>query len=113
MKDACFTREKFEELVNNVLKEFDLLDKWLANDSCGSNAKQRCEDQDSVFNFYKGCSGVLSCYLFSILDLLFYGILNLAQKAVSQYADGEAALAMWKNSLADYHDAKKVLLKAF
>ena len=32
----------------------------------------------------------------------------LAQKSVSQYGDGEGALACWKNSMADYHDEKKV-----
>jgi len=34
----------------------------------------------------------------------------LAQKSMSQHADGEGALACWKNSLADYHDSKKVLI---
>jgi hypothetical protein len=33
----------------------------------------------------------------------------LAQKSASQYGDGEGALAFWKNSIADYHDEKKVL----
>ena len=42
--------------------------------------------------------------------MLFYGILNLAQKSISQYADGDGALACWKNSISDYHDAKKVRL---
>ena len=43
--------------------------------------------------------------------MLFYGILNLAQKSISQYADGDGALACWKNSISDYHDAKKVRLE--
>ena len=32
----------------------------------------------------------------------------LAQKSASQFGDGEGALAMWKNSIADYHDEHKV-----
>lgn len=45
----------------------------------------------------------------SCSDLLHYGLLMLAQKSASQYGDGEGALAFWKNSIADYHDEKKVL----
>ena len=44
-------------------------------------------------------------------DLLYYGILMLAQKSASQYGDGEGALAFWKNSMADYNDEKKVNLE--
>ena len=40
--------------------------------------------------------------------MLFYGVLMLAQKTASQFGDGEGALAMWKNSLSDYHDEHKV-----
>jgi hypothetical protein len=32
----------------------------------------------------------------------------LAQKSAGQFADGEATLAFWKNSLTDYHSEKKV-----
>ena len=32
----------------------------------------------------------------------------LSQKAATQHGDGEGALAFWKNSIADYHDEKKV-----
>ena len=32
----------------------------------------------------------------------------LAQKSATQHGDGEGTLAFWKNSLADYHDEKKV-----
>ena len=42
------------------------------------------------------------------VDLTFYGVLMLAQKSASQFGDGEGALAMWKNSMADYHDEHKV-----
>ena len=41
-------------------------------------------------------------------DLIYNGILMLAQKSSSQYGDGEGSLAFWKNSIADYHDEKKV-----
>ena len=44
-----------------------------------------------------------------LADLLYNGILMLAQKSSSQYGDGEGSLAFWKNSLADYQDEKKVL----
>ena len=43
------------------------------------------------------------------LDLAYYGVLMLAQKACSQFADGEGTLAMWKNSMSDYHQESKVL----
>ena len=43
--------------------------------------------------------------------MLHYGVLNLAQKASSQYGDGEGALAFWKNSAADYQDANKVFIE--
>ena len=81
----------------------------MKDDKRSSNDKPSCDDRDSVFNFHKGCLNECKwkCLTF-FLDLLYYGILNLAQKAVSEYADGEASLAMWKNSLADYHDTKKV-----
>ena len=32
----------------------------------------------------------------------------MAQKYACQYGDGEASVAMWKNSMSDYHEAKKV-----
>ena len=32
----------------------------------------------------------------------------LAQKSATQFADGEGALAMWKNSITEYHDDHKV-----
>ena len=43
--------------------------------------------------------------------MLHYGVLNLAQKASSQYGDGEGALAFWKNSAADYQEANKVFIR--
>ena len=43
------------------------------------------------------------------LDLAYYGVLMLAQKVCSQFADGEGTLAMWKNSMSDYHQESKVL----
>ena len=42
--------------------------------------------------------------------MTFYGLLMLGQKGCSQFGDGEGALAMWKNSMADYHDTNKVLI---
>ena len=34
----------------------------------------------------------------------------LAQKSATQFADGEGALAMWKNSITEYNDDHKVAL---
>ena len=75
---------------------------------------QNSHDQDNMLNFHKGsCVQIfLGLHLKrSSVDMLYYGILNLAHKAASQFADGDATLAMWKNSLADYHDFKKVISK--
>ena len=44
----------------------------------------------------------------NFLDLKYYGVLMLAQKAASQFGDGEGAVAFWKNSMSDYHDESKV-----
>ena len=46
--------------------------------------------------------------IYFFIDLTFYGVLMLAQKSASQFGDGEGALAMWKNSIADYNDENKV-----
>ena len=51
--------------------------------------------QDHMLNFHK--------------DLLYHGVLMMAQKSCSQYGDGEGALAMWKNSMSDYNQEKKVV----
>ena len=40
--------------------------------------------------------------------MTFFGLLMLAQKSSSQYGDGESAVAMWKNSMADYDAEHKV-----
>ena len=44
----------------------------------------------------------------SLPDLTYFGLLLLAQKSAGQFGDGEGSLAFWKNSMADYHDEKKV-----
>ena len=70
-------------------------------------------EADEKIGFHLGIM-LLVLFHFSIYefaDLLHYGILMLAQKSVSQYGDGEGALACWKNSMADYHDEKKVSFK--
>ena len=43
------------------------------------------------------------------LDLLFRGVLQCAQKVATQFGDCVALISFWKNSLNDYHDAKKVI----
>ena len=52
-KDAKYSRERFDELVSNMLREVDLLDKWIASESHDSNT-DNSEPQDSVLNFHKG-----------------------------------------------------------
>jgi hypothetical protein len=71
-----------------VPEDFDMDMVFEAEDS--STPKQ-----DHMLNFHK--------------DLLYYGVLMMAQKSCSQYGDGEGALAMWKNSMSDYNDEKKVV----
>ena len=86
--DASYSEEMYEKLVRSLLDDIDLLGKWEED-----NGETDIEEQDFMQNFHK--------------DLLFYGLMNLAQKFASQHGDGEAILAMWKNSLSDYQDAQK------
>ena len=68
-------------------------------------------EADEKMDFHLGIVVVHVLYLkFLLPDLLYSGILMLAQKSASQYGDGEGALAFWKNSIADYNDEKKVHL---
>ena len=68
-------------------------------------------EADENMDFHLGIVVVHVLYLkFLLPDLLYSGILMLAQKSASQYGDGEGALAFWKNSIADYNDEKKVHL---
>ena len=50
-EDAGYSRQQFEQLVSNVFRAVDLLDKWIVSDS---HSDTTCEIHDSVFNFHKG-----------------------------------------------------------
>jgi len=115
--EAGYTKEEYCALISQALEHIELLSKWSADDPAvneGSPVMEDCAEQfiqddlfsdaeqgdevepeqpDSMMNFHK--------------DMTFYGILMLAQKSASQFGDGEAALAMWKNSITDYNDTNK------
>ena len=52
------------------------------------------DDEDQVLSFYK--------------DMLFSGVIQLAQKLATQHGACLALVAFWKNSLGNYHDNGKV-----
>jgi hypothetical protein len=63
-----------------------------------------------IFLKKKFSLSILTLVHSTFLDMTFYGLLMLGQKGCSQFGDGQGALAMWKNSMADYHDTNKVLI---
>ena len=71
-------------------------------------------DDDEVLDFHKGLISPSFFTFISIpyipLDLLFRGVLQCAQKMATQYGDCLALTSFWKNSLLDYHEAKKVFV---
>ena len=45
---------------------------------------------------------------FCFIDMLSSGIVQLAQKAATQFGDCLALVGFWKNSMITYHENKKV-----
>ena len=90
---ARCSREEFLALVDRVLAEIDLLDKWQEDTDHIDDHVDTFVESDYKSNFHR--------------DLTYYGLLMLAQKAASQHGDGEGSVAFWKNSIADYHDEGK------
>ena len=76
------------------------------------NDVQAAVDDDQVLNFYYGKIDASSAFLFYpltlLLDMLFSGIVQCAQKHATQYGDCEALVSFWKASLAIYHETGKV-----
>ena len=60
----------------------------------GDSSVAADNEEDEVLNFYK--------------DMLYSGIIQLAQKLATQHGACEALIAFWKNSMGAYHDNGKV-----
>ena len=41
-------------------------------------------------------------------DMIFSGVIQLAQKAATQHGACSALVSFWKNSMGSYHEMKKV-----
>ena len=70
------------------------------------------EKVDEVLVFHKGRTvidfiRILKCV--SIQDMLVRGLIQRAQKSSTQFGDCLALISFWKNSMAEYNDAKKVV----
>ena len=67
------------------------------------------EDTDEVLSFYSGNNIFFRKYNPELLlDMLYSGVLQLAQKAATQHGACLTLTAFWKNSMGTYHENGKV-----
>ena len=67
------------------------------------------EDEDEALNFYYGKPVKTKInYSQFDLDMVFYGVVQCAQKLATQHGACMALVAFWKHAMGTYHLTKKV-----